>query len=155
MSEQASSSIPPFFNKLMRALLRSPLHRIASRSVMLISFTGRKSGKTYTTPISYKLEGDQVTAFTHAKWSRNLADGAPVLLNIKRKVSQGWADVVFEDKDLIAENLWNFLRTVRSDARFYDVSFDDDGEPNWEDVKRAAQSSYMLQVQLNGGLQSS
>ncbi|MDE0053611.1 MAG: hypothetical protein OXT64_05055, partial [Gammaproteobacteria bacterium] len=37
-------------NAGMRLLLRSPLHALASRSLMLITFTGRVTGRTYTTP---------------------------------------------------------------------------------------------------------
>jgi hypothetical protein len=38
---------------------------------------------------------------------------------------------------------------VRTDARFYQVKFDEDGEPNWEDVQRAAQRITMLRIRLN------
>jgi deazaflavin-dependent oxidoreductase (nitroreductase family) len=154
MSEQESSTIPPLFNRIMGAMLRSPLHRMASRSILLITFTGRKTGRRYTTPISYLREGDKVTAFTGAKWSRNLVGGAPVTLNIKNKDYQATADVV-EDKEAVAESLRSFLNQVRSDARFYQVKFDDDGQPNWQDVQRAAQRCVMLRMQLNGQLGSS
>ena len=68
MSRQESTTIPPLLNRIMSALLRSPLHVVASRSVMLITFVGRKSGRSYTIPISYAREGDLVTAFTGARW---------------------------------------------------------------------------------------
>jgi hypothetical protein len=82
MSQQESATIPPFLNKVMSTVIRSPLHGMVSKSIMLITFTGRKSGKTYTTPISYTRNDDLVTAFTHAKWVRNLDGGAPVTLII-------------------------------------------------------------------------
>jgi hypothetical protein len=121
---------------------------MASRSVMLITFTGRKSGKQYTTPISYLREGDLVTAFTGAKWWRNLDGGESVTLNIKNREYQGFADVIADDKEAVAKGLQAFLRVVRFDARFYNVEFDDDGEPNWEDVQQAAQRCVMLKIQL-------
>ena len=150
MSEQESSTIPPFINRLMSGVLRSPLHGIASRSVMLITFSGRKSGKIYTTPISYLREGDMVTAFSHARWTKNLAGGAPVTLNIKNKEYHGQGDIVADDKEAVARELQRFLKVVRSDARFYQVNFDEDGTPNWEDVQRAAQNSTMLKIQIDG-----
>ncbi len=36
---------------------------------MLISFTRRKSGKTYTTPVSYSRQGDKVYIFAHMRKS--------------------------------------------------------------------------------------
>ena len=148
MSEQKSTTIPPVINRIMSGLLRSPVHGMASRTVMLITFSGRKSGKVYTTPISYMLEGEVVTAFTGAKWWRNLVGGVPVTLNIKNKEFQGRADVVADDKQAVADGLRAFLRKVRFDARFYQVKFDDDGEPNWEEVQRAAERVVMLRVRL-------
>jgi hypothetical protein len=150
MTQDESTTISPLLNRIMSAMLRSPLHHVVSRSIMLITFTGRKSGKTYTTPISYTRDGDQVTAFTGARWSKNLEGGAPVTLDIKNKEYHGQADVVADDKEVVAESLRTFLSKVRSDARFYQVNFDDDGEPNWEDVQRAAQDCVMLRVKLNG-----
>jgi hypothetical protein len=134
----------------MMAVLRSPLHRIACRSVMLITFTGRKSGKSYTTPISYLREGNRVTAFTGARWWKNPKGGAPVPLLIRRQELRGWAVPVAQDKEAVAAALQAFLRQVRTDARFYGVKFDPDGEPNWNDVQQAAQRAVLLRVQLDG-----
>jgi deazaflavin-dependent oxidoreductase (nitroreductase family) len=62
---------------------------MVSKSVLLITFTGRKSGKTYTTPVDYSQEGDQVTIFTHAAWWKNLRGWAPVTLRIRGRELQG------------------------------------------------------------------
>ena len=43
------------YNPFVGALLRSPLHGFMSNSTMLLTYTGRKSGKTYTTPVSSAL----------------------------------------------------------------------------------------------------
>lgn len=147
--EKQASSVPPLLNRFMSALLRSPLHGIASRSVMLITFTGRKSGRSYTTPISYLREGRQVTGFTGAPWWRNLAGGAPVTLRIKGRDYRGWAAVVAEDKASVANALQHFLRHVRSDARFYQVTYDAQGEPRRDEVERAAERCVLLRITLN------
>jgi hypothetical protein len=36
-----SSSVPPMLNKAMKFILRSPLHGVISKYLMLITFTGR------------------------------------------------------------------------------------------------------------------
>jgi hypothetical protein len=41
---------------------------VVSKTILLITFTGRKSEKTFTTPVSYSPYDDQVHIMTHAVW---------------------------------------------------------------------------------------
>lgn len=45
-------------NQFVSALLQSPLHRILSGSTDLIRYTGRTSGRTFSTPTQYARHGD-------------------------------------------------------------------------------------------------
>ncbi len=47
------------YNPVVIRLLRSPLHGVMSGYTMLITFTGRRSGKEYTTPISDVRDGEE------------------------------------------------------------------------------------------------
>lgn len=118
----------------MKFVLRSPVHSMVSKFTLLITFTGRKSGKTYTTPVSYSQYDDQVTIFTHAAWWKNLCHGAPVTLRIRGRDVQGVAEPVVEDKQAVAAGLAAHLRQVPSDARFYGVTCDDQGNPRAVDM---------------------
>jgi deazaflavin-dependent oxidoreductase (nitroreductase family) len=120
---------------------------MVSKSVLLISFTGRKSGKTYTTPVSYSQFGDQVHIFTHSTWWKNLRSGTPVSLRLRGQELQGLPEPV-EDKHAIAAGLAEHLRKVPSDARYYGVTFDDQGNPRTDEVEKAVQSVVMICVQL-------
>ena len=146
MSE--TPTVPPIVNRGMKLVLRSPVHGMVSKTVLLITFTGRKSGKTYTTPVDYSQDGDQVTIFTHAEWWKNLRNGAPVTLRIQGRELQGLAEPVAEDKPAVAAGLTEHLRKVPSDARYYGVTFDDHRNPRAEEVKTAAQSVVMIRVRL-------
>ncbi len=141
-------TIPPFVNRTMKLVLRSPVHGIVSKTVLLITFTGRKSGKTYTTPVSYSQNGDQVYIFTHADWWKNLRSGAPVSLRIQGRELQGLAEAVAEDKSAVATGLAAHLRKVPSDARYYGVTFDDHRNPRAEEIEKAAQSVVMIRIRL-------
>jgi deazaflavin-dependent oxidoreductase (nitroreductase family) len=132
----------------MKFVLRSPVHGMVSKSVLLITFTGRKSGKIYTTPVSYSQDGDQVYVFTHAAWWKNLRNGAPVTLRIQGREYKGLAEPVAEDKIAIADRLDDHLRTVPSDARYYGVTFDDQRNPKAEEVERAVQTVVMIRIRL-------
>ena len=141
-------TVPPVVSKFMKFVLRSPLHGMVSKTVLLITFTGRKSGKPYTTPVDYSQEGDQVTIFTHADWWKNLRDGAPVRVRIRGRELEGIAEPVAEDKGAVAAGLAAHLRKVPSDARYYGVTFDDQGNPRAEEVEKAAQTAVMIRIRL-------
>jgi deazaflavin-dependent oxidoreductase (nitroreductase family) len=137
-------------NNTMKFVLRSPLHGIISNYLLLITFTGRKSGKAYTTPVSYFQQGDdQVIIFTHANWWKNLLSNPAVTLRLRGRGVEGMAEPVAEDKQAIAAALTAHLRKSHFDAKFYDVTFDEQGEPIAEDVEKAVQTVTMVRVQLN------
>lgn len=142
------TTVPPIVNKTMKFMLRSPLHGMVSKTVLLITFAGRKSGKSYTTPVSYSQDGDQVYIFTHAAWWKNLPSGAQATLRIRGRELQGLAEPVAEDKQAVTSGLIAHLRKVPSDARYYDVTFDDHGNPRTEEVEKAAQTVVMIRFRL-------
>ena len=146
MSE--SPTVPPYVTSTMKFILRSPMHGMVSKTMLLITFTGRKSGKTYTTPVDYSQDGDQVTIFTHANWWKNLNGGSPVTLRMRGRDLQGIAEPVAEDKGAVAAGLMEHLRKVPSDAKYYGVTFDDQKNPRAEEVEKAAQSAVMIRVRL-------
>jgi deazaflavin-dependent oxidoreductase (nitroreductase family) len=132
----------------MKFILRSPVHGMVSKTILLITFTGRKSGKIYTTPVSYSQFGDQVYIFTHAAWWKNLSNSTPVRLRIQGREFQGLAETVAEDKQAITTKLMTHLCKVPNDAGFYRVTFDDHKNPKAEEVEKAAQTVVMIRVQL-------
>ena len=146
MSE--TPTVPPYVTSTMKFILRSPMHGMVSKTMLLITFTGRKSGKTYTTPVDYSQDGDRVTIFTHAHWWENLNGGSPVTLRMRGRDLQGIAEPVAEDKGAVAAGLMEHLRKVPSDAKYYGVTFDDQKNPRAEEVEKAAQSAVMIRVRL-------
>lgn len=148
MVEEKRLTMPPWLNKLMMFILRSPLHGLVSRKIMLITFTGRKSGRPYTTPVSYMQQGNTITLFTHGRWWQNCCGGAPVTLRLRGQNVRGSAESVVEDKGAIAEALAEHLRHNHVDARAYGVTYDADGNPRPDEVRRGAEDAVMLRVKL-------
>ena len=141
-------TVPPFVNRAMKFVLRSPVHGTVSKFTTLITFTGRKSGKTYTTPVSYSQFDDQVYIFTHATWWKNLHSGTPVTLRLRGREVQGFVESVSQDQQEVAVGLAAHLRKAPSDARFYGVTFDDHKNPREEEVKKAVQTVVMIRIRL-------
>ena len=146
MSE--TPTVPPIVNSAMKFILRSPLHWMISKNIMLITFTGRKSGKTYTTPVGYSQRDGQVYVFTHATWWKNLQNGTPVRVRVRGRDLQGLAEPIVEDKRTIAAKLSEHLKEYPTDAKWYGVTFDENKNPRADQVEKGAQSVVMLRIQL-------
>jgi deazaflavin-dependent oxidoreductase (nitroreductase family) len=89
-------------NPVVGAVLRSPLHSMMSGRLILLTFTGRKSGKFYTLPVGYLQEENRLYIFTHSSWWKNLRGGAQVTVQLRGESVQGKADIV-EDKAAIMQ----------------------------------------------------
>jgi len=78
----------PLFNAPIVALAASPrLGKMLRRNITLISYTGRRSGRTFSIPVAYRRRGDEIEIVPNmpdAKtWWRNfLGDGAPMSLTL-------------------------------------------------------------------------
>lgn len=105
----------PIFNTIVKLILRSPLHRPLSKRLLLITFTGRKSGKTYTTPTSYIRDGQDIVIFSerNRRWWRNLEGGAPVVVRVQGTVREGSAEPVAPDARLLARDQQSIFQRVR------------------------------------------
>ena len=72
-------------NPVMKALLRSPLHRVASGRIALLHFRGRKSGREFVAPLSYTRQNDTVVLLsahdTHG-WRNLRGERVPVSIEL-------------------------------------------------------------------------
>ena len=81
-------------NIVVGALLRSPLHGLLSANTLIISFTGRVSGRTFSTPISYALQGDALLCLTGCCWWKNLRGDPGVRMMLRGRIYPGRAEVI-------------------------------------------------------------
>jgi hypothetical protein len=94
----------PLFNAPIVALAASPrLGKLLRRNITLISYTGRRSGRTFSIPVAYRRRGDEIEIIPNmpdAKtWWRNfLGDGAPVSLTLDGIEQSGHA-VAYRDEN--------------------------------------------------------
>ncbi len=70
-------------NVPMRALLGLPFPTPLSGRLMLLSYTGRKTGKAYRQPVSYVKQGDTLLTPGGGKWKLNLQEGQPVRIRLR------------------------------------------------------------------------
>jgi hypothetical protein len=132
----------------MRLLLRSPLHGVLSGSIMLITFTGRKSGKKFTTPVRYVQVGDTVRCFTAAEnqWWRNLRNGAPVSLLIKGQSGDYQAQAIFDNPAVIKDRLVAYLAMFPQDAAYHEIRLNTDKSLNEHDLEQAVRNAVVVEA---------
>ena len=92
------------WNQVMRGLLGSPLHWALSRWFALLTYTGRKSGTSYTTPVSYVLERDTVFITSGDRWTVNLTEPAPVRLRLRGRWRAGTGAMVVDRSESLREH---------------------------------------------------
>ena len=94
-------------NPAMKLLLRSPLHFLASSRVLLITVTGRKSGRRYTTPVEYLEHAGivSIVSRTDRRWWKNLESKRDVRLRLRGKIRSGVATLYSRDQATILSRL--------------------------------------------------
>jgi deazaflavin-dependent oxidoreductase (nitroreductase family) len=138
-------------NPLVKALLRSPLHFLASDSLVLVTFTGRKSGREFTTPVGYEQRNGTlyVTSQTDRVWWRNLRGGAPVTVRLRGGRRRGHADVV-EDDDAVAEYVHGFIERHGLDSvRRLAIAVDSDDVPETETLAAGLTDTVVVRIDLD------
>lgn len=135
-------------NPTFKAILRSPLHRWLSRRLLLLTFTGRKSGTRYRIPLGYVQEGSTLWLATASRWAANLHGGVPVSVRLRGQERAGTADVITDE-----QGMWEGFRTMFAAtpelSSITGIRIDADGLPNREDVTRARRDNFVvIKIQL-------
>lgn len=136
-------------NDFMAWVLRSPFHGMLSNGMMLITITGRKTGKKYTTPVGYYREGEYLWVITSRDrtWWKNLQGGAEVDLLLKRNPVTACAEPEL-DKKAVEARMFEYLRHVPMAAKQLQVRMEG-GKPNAEDIARTAKDRLFVRIKID------
>lgn len=139
-------------NPVVLWILRSPVHRVVSGWVTALTYEGRRSGRTFTTPVLYRRDGDRIVLLTPAEgtnWWKNFREGHPLGLLVRGTRLTG-TGTVETDGDAVFETVrWAASpmrlatgllpgRTIPSETRVREkagefvvvvVTFDDEERP--------------------------
>lgn len=114
----------PLANRVMALLLCSPLHFLASDSIMLVRFTGRRSGARRATPVRYLREGEsRLVCLTSRRtaWWHNFREAASVELQLAGRRVSATAEAIPEADVEIAAVLRRMLAAHPSDAAYHGI----------------------------------
>jgi deazaflavin-dependent oxidoreductase (nitroreductase family) len=135
-------------NDFMAWVLRSPFH-VMLGGMMLISVTGRKTGKTYTTPVGYYEEGGYLWVITSRErtWWRNLQGGADVKLLLKRKPVNGFAETELDEK-AVETRMHEYVKHIPQAAKPMGIRVEN-GVASVEDIIRTAKDRLFVKIRVN------
>lgn len=145
MSTTTRPTVPRYVNRIMKALLLSPMHPLISKNTMLLTFPGRKSGRRYAVIVRYVGGEGPIEVFTDSKWWINLREPTPVEMRIRGKTQTGIAAAV-TDPITVADRLVQFLREMPGDSKYYGVVRDAAGMPQPADVVTAAGFTTLIEI---------
>jgi F420H(2)-dependent quinone reductase len=150
-----SSSLPPravmtVANIFVGALLRSPFHGLMSKTLLLLTYTGRKSGKYYQIPVGYLREGPIVTLVAGNPWWVNVRGGASVTLRLAGAELRGFA-APMEEKRQAEDALMAFIEKMPNLATMYNVTLTQDKRPDRTSVEAAVNTQVVVRVALEDG----
>ncbi len=136
-------------NPVMRGLLRSPLHRLASGNIAILHFKGRRSGRWMNTPLSYMRDGNTVRLLSNrqTRWWLNLRDNpTQVKLEIQGVHYRGYATLHDRGGELALEGIRKFIAAVPRDARVYGLQLD--GNKQLLEASLAARLPELILVEI-------
>lgn len=147
-----SSNLPPkavmnVANVFVVALLRSPFHGLMGKMLLVLTYTGRTTGKRYQIPVGYRRDGAVVTLVAGNPWWVNLRGGAAVTLRLAGAELRGTA-VPIEDGREAEAALTAFIEQLPHLATMYDVTLTPDKRPDRASVAQAVTTQVVVRVTL-------
>jgi deazaflavin-dependent oxidoreductase (nitroreductase family) len=140
-----------FLNPAICVLLRSPFHGLLSGQILLLTYTGRKSGRRYTLPVGYIRDDDALLVVSqHSElkhWWRNLRDGTPVTLLLRGQRVIARPDVI-EDATAVAAEVQRLIAQLgpREASRQLYMGLDVAPPPTQEQLAQALHGVVMVRI---------
>lgn len=137
------------WNGFNLAVLPSHFHWMTSKTTLLITLKGRKSGREITLPVNYIQQGTtiRITSKPGRLWWRNLKTNPDVKINLRGNEVPGKAQV-FQAQEDVARELSAFLQPQKNMAKYYQIRLNKDGTFNQEDLMQSAQRLVLIRVEV-------
>ncbi len=136
-------------NPLLRFLLRTPVIGSARKAMMVLSFTGRKSGQRYSIPVSAHVIDHDLYALTDAAWRLNFRGGASAEVLHDGKTTTMHGELI-EDPSTVAVLSRRCAEAygVKGAQRMMGLKFRDQRMPIVAEFAEAAKANHVGAIRL-------
>jgi len=143
------SALLRLVNPILGFLLRTPLAGPARKQLMVLSFTGRKTGRPYSIPLSAHVIDDDLYALSGAPWKQNFRGGAPAQVVYGGKTSAMQGELI-RDRAVVSDL---FLRCAQSYGvkraqRMMGLKFREQRVPTLEEFGEAVDRMHLAAVRF-------
>ena len=138
-------------NMVMVLILRSPLHRLFSNSVLAIRYTGRQSGRRLTVPARYLVDGSAVRVVTSrdTRWWPNFRTPTDAQVLLAGRWVPASVQATTDSPATAQPILRQMWAAHPSDAAYMDVKLEQ-GEPDPDDFRRALEAAVIITITMRG-----
>jgi hypothetical protein len=143
------SAVLRLVNPIMGFLLRTPLAGPARKQLMVLNFTGRKTGRQFSIPLSAHLIGGDLYALTGAPWKQNFRDGAPVRVVYDGRTTEMRGELI-RDRAVVSDLLLRCAESygVQRAQRMIGLRFRDQRIPTRDEFAEAVDRLHLAAVRL-------
>jgi hypothetical protein len=134
-------------NFFIKAIINSPLHPLLGDSFAVITVTGRKTGRSISTPINVSSEDNCYTVMSmrNRSWWRNLRGDAPARLRLSGKTFTVHGDII-DSVDEVCEELQRYFQRYPGNAKYFNIRSAPDGTLDPVDMQRAAEERLIIRL---------
>ncbi len=129
-------------NVPMRIALRLPFPTPLNKQLMLLSFTGRKSGKAYKQPVSYIPDDGTLLTPGGGKWKLNLREDTPITVWLRGHKVRAHPEFVREPAEV--ERLLKKMASANPRVASFVPVIGSDGEIDRDKLDNAIQYGFCV-----------
>src|SRR5215831_9498590 len=146
------SAVLRLVNPVLGFLLRTPLAGPARKQLMVLGFTGRKTGRPFSIPVSAHVIDEDLYALTGAPWKQNFRGGAPAQVVFDGKTTTMRGELI-RDRAIVSDLLHRCAESygVQRAQRMIGLKFRDQRIPTREEFAEAVDRLHLGAVKFTAG----
>jgi hypothetical protein len=143
------SALLRLVNPILSFLLRTPLAGPARKQLMVLSFSGRKTGRPYSIPLSAHVIDNDLYALSGAPWKQNFQGGAPAEVVYDGKTTAMHGELI-RDRATVSALYFNCVQSygLQRAQRMIGLKFRDQRIPTLEEFTEAVGRLQLAAVRL-------
>jgi hypothetical protein len=143
------SALLRLINPVLSFLLRTPLAGPARKQLMVLSFTGRKTGRPYSIPLSAHLINHDLYALTGATWKQNFRNGAPAQVVYDGKTTAMRGELI-RDRTVVSDLVHRCAESYGAQRaqRMMGLKFRDSRMPTRDEFTEAVDRLHLAAIRL-------